>query len=739
MKKKHLTILDLARQLGISKSTVSRALQGHHQTSSVTRDKVLALAAEAGYQTNLIAQGLKKQQSNIIGVIVPDIERPYYASLISSMQQIAIQYDFHMVICQSKDLFNIETEVLQSLLRLQVDGVLMVHSKETQTFDHIEKVINKGIPVILIDRSQSSFDIHRVENDHFAGGFAIGQHLAQVGCREIAIIGGPAHLKMSNLRIEGCQAGAASAGVNITSDKIYYGNFDRKTTLTILDNMLAAEKRPDAIFTVHDRGAIEILKQLEFRKIIVPDEIAIAGFGNETMSKYVVPSLTTVEQNPTKVGELAVATLIKDILSRETPVIQQHFVQVELIIRDSTRKEIPRNIKNRTPISEVSLCNESTVVNTFKRLFAEPPAITVRAPGTVTVCGDHTDYHDGILLSASIDKEIYFCLSESPDDHCHIQSLMSGERVDLPFEDLHSISNGCCHWITGVIEAFQKANFRVRPFRMVFGGNIPLRAGLSSGSALQCGLFFAINNLYDLGLTKSELIRLAHTVNYTQSEMQTPIMNKYAAMLGKRGGFIKLDSQSMEFEYLPFPCEKYAMILCDTGVQYGPEHAQSHTRIREGREALECIAEKYPFVRSFREVNNSMLLATKALMRPVIFRRSQYILEEIARADKSVTLLDKKQITRFGAGMYATHHALREAYQVSCPELDFVVDWTQQQTGSLGAKMIGEGFGGSVLSFVKKPVALQFIEKLETAYLQKFGFSPTIYPIRMSNGVSILA
>ena len=283
MKKKHLTILDIARQLGISKSTVSRALQGHHQTNSLTRDKVLAFAEAAGYQPNLFAQGLKKQQTKIIGVIVPDIERPYYASLASSIQQIAIQYNFHIVICQSKDLFNVETEILQSLLRLHVDGVLMVHSKETQTFDHIEKVINKGIPLILIDRSQNSFDIHRVENDHFAGGFAIGQHLAQVGCRQIAIIGGPAHLKMSNLRIEGCQAGAASVGVSIPPDSIYYGNFDRKTTLTILDNMLAMEKRPDAIFTVHDRGALEILKQLEFRKIMVPEEIAIAGLDRKSV------------------------------------------------------------------------------------------------------------------------------------------------------------------------------------------------------------------------------------------------------------------------------------------------------------------------------------------------------------------------------------------------------------------------------------------------------------------------
>lgn len=739
MKKKQPTIIDVARLLGISKSTVSRSLRGGGQCKPETILRVKEAARIIGYQPNLIAQGLKTQRTNIIGVIVPDIERPYYASLTSSIQQFALKHNFHTVICQSKDSFETERDVLFTLLSLQVDGILMVHSKETTDFDHIQQVVNRNLPLILIDRSNDTFNIPKVENDHFGGGFMIGQHLAQMGCKKIAIVGGPSHLKMSTLRINGCIAGAQSEGINISMNDIFYGDFNREKTLTILDNILINGRRPDAIFCVYDRGALEILKQLEFRKIAVPDEIAVAGFGNETMSRFVMPALTTVHQDPNELGELSLSILIQQILSDVPVKINDHFIKPEMIIRDSTRKPSPRNIKSL----EQEPCNlpytESTIISMFRKVYGISPVLTVRAPGSIIMVGDHTDYFSGVLLGASINKDMYISLSESPDELYRIHEVRADKLWTGTWDQLKEASNGWLSVFGRIIQSFKMINFPVRPFQLSFGGNIPQKAGLSLKTALQCGALFAINACFDFGLSKSELIRLAQSIEYDDSTMQTGLMNKYACMLGKKGGFIKLDCQSMEFEYIPFPYQKYGLILCDSGVMYGPGGAEVATRIREGMEALEGIREKFPITRSFREVDATMLTAAKGLMRPQAFNRGLYIIETIAGAEKAAAYLEKKQLSKFGRVLYESHHALQSDYQASCPELDFLVNYAAEEQGFIGAKMVGEGFGGSMVTVARKSVLPQLMDQLDAAYAKKFNLNLMTYEVTMCNGVSIIS
>jgi len=726
MKKKQPTIKDVARVLGISKSTVSRALRGDPHSSPDTVKKVVETARSIGYQPNLIAQGLKNQRTNIIGIIVPEIERPYYASLTSSVQQFALKHDFHTVICQSKDSVETEKDVLFTLLSLQVEGILMVHSKETSNFDHIQQVINRNIPIILIDRSNDAFDIPRVENDHYAGGFMVGQHLAQMGCKNISIIGGPRNLKMSNLRIDGCIAGASNEGVAISTDNIYYGDFNREKTLTILDKLLANSSRPDALFCVYDRGALEILKQLEFRNISVPEDIAVAGFGNETMSRYVIPALTTVDQDPSKLGELGVGTLLQQILCGMNPATQHYFIKPELIIRDSTRKAALRNVKRSHHEMDDEPCKEATVINTFKKIYGIPPAITVRAPGSIIMTGDHTDHYGGILLGASVDKDLYISLSESPDESFRFQDIRSGENYSGTQCELKGFTSEWMQIVIRSIEAFQSINFPILPFQLSFCSNITAQAGLYASTAFQCGLFYALNAHFDLGLTKSELIRLAHSTDCENGGRQTGIMSKYTCMLGKKGGFLKLDSQSKEFEYIPFPYEKHGLALCDAGVVYGPGGGENFTRIREAREAMECIREKFPAVGSFREVGVDMLTATKGLMQPAVYMRAAAYLEKV-------------QLPKFGKILYESHQALQTGYQISCPELDFLVDLSSQYPGVAGAKMIGEGYGGSMLAVVKRSSLQGYMEQVNVAYLERFGFIPNTCQVSLSNGVSIVS
>jgi DNA-binding LacI/PurR family transcriptional regulator len=336
MQKHQTTIIDIARELGISKSTVSRALKDHPDIKQETKEKIRNLAKESGYRPNLLALSFKQNRSNIIGILVPDIERPFYASLINGVQQRANNQNFFVVIFQSKDSYVAELNIIQTMMELRVCGILICHSKETVEFPHINELIKKGLPLLLLDRASDEHEAHKVSTDHFAGGYMIGEHLAMQGYKNIAIIAGPPTLQMSNLRVEGCISALKNAGLAVHKNNIKYCHFQRERVLSAATAMLDSKHPPDAFFCVHDRAAIEISKLLEFRNIKVPGDIGLAGFGNEPMSSFIHPALTTIEQHPTRLGELAAEIIIQEITSDVPIKLQNQIIGPQLIVRQST-------------------------------------------------------------------------------------------------------------------------------------------------------------------------------------------------------------------------------------------------------------------------------------------------------------------------------------------------------------------------------------------------------------------
>jgi DNA-binding LacI/PurR family transcriptional regulator len=338
MKKKMITIKDISEKTGFSISTVSRSLKDHSDITEKTKQIIRDTAKDLGYQPNFFAQNFKSNRSNIIGVLVPDIERGYYASIISGMQERAIEQKFFIVTCQSKDSFMDEIKGIQTLIGLNVDGIAIVHSKETSNFTEHHSIVKNNIPLLAIDRELVGLDTHFVSNDQFVAGFMIGEHLAQEGYKNIAIIAGPENLIMSRQRVEGCIAGAESAGIKIRKENIIYCDLQREREIFAVSQLLHKKEKPDAVFCIYDRGAIEIIHYLSYQKINVPNELAVAGCGNDSFSHYLNPSLTTIDLNPHKLGELAAEILINDIIM-DTPgrKIKNSF-RPKLIIRQSTRK-----------------------------------------------------------------------------------------------------------------------------------------------------------------------------------------------------------------------------------------------------------------------------------------------------------------------------------------------------------------------------------------------------------------
>ena len=340
MKKKMITIKDVAEKTGFSISTISRALKDHSDITEKTKLIVRDAARELGYQPNIFAQNFKNNRSSIIGVLVPDIERGYYSSIISGMQERAIEQKYFIVTCQSKDSFIDEIKGIQTLIGLNVDGIAIVHSKETSNFIEHNNIIKNNIPLLAIDRELTGLDTHFVSNDQFVAGFMIGEHLAKEGYNNIAIIGGPEHLIMSQQRINGCIAGIRSAGKQIKTENIFYCDLQREREIFVVSELLNKAEKPDAIFCIYDRGAIEIIHYLNQRNVSVPQTVAIAGCGNDFFSQYLCPSLTTVDLSPHKLGELASEILINDIVSGGTGQKVKNVLRPKLLVRDSTQKLI---------------------------------------------------------------------------------------------------------------------------------------------------------------------------------------------------------------------------------------------------------------------------------------------------------------------------------------------------------------------------------------------------------------
>ncbi|MBC8153475.1 MAG: LacI family DNA-binding transcriptional regulator, partial [Bacteroidetes bacterium] len=303
-----------------------------------TREAILNAAAELDYQPNLLAQSLFNSETHIIGVIIPDIERPFFAAIVSSIQQAAYNAGYRIIICQSNETHQIEVLNVQALVASRVDGLLICHSRETESFEHIKLQHRRGIPIVHFDRVCEEVNTVKVIPDDSNGAFAVVEHLIGEGCQRIAVLAGPEALPISRNRVAGYRKALEKHRLSTENELIVYANFRDETALAALDHWLGLPVPPDAIFSVYDGGAVAILLALKQKGIKVPEQIAVAGFGNEPVSAIIEPGLTTIHQHPHQIGQLAVQLFLDQAVSQETFIPKTHVIQGELIIRQSSLK-----------------------------------------------------------------------------------------------------------------------------------------------------------------------------------------------------------------------------------------------------------------------------------------------------------------------------------------------------------------------------------------------------------------
>jgi LacI family transcriptional regulator len=336
--KRHISLKDLAQQVGVSISTVSRALNNHPDISPEVTQKIQKLAGEMNYTPNPLAMGLLKQATRMIGVIVPDLVTHFYSSIISGIEQVAEEKGYYILIASSNETLQKEIKAVENLLKTRVEGLIVCLSQETKTFAHFDRLINNNIPLVFFDRVCRTGEVPSVVVDNVDAAKKITRHFYQNGCRRIAYIAGPDHLNISKERTAGYLAGLKSCGLDFRNELLETCNLSTNEAIKATARLLDLPERPDAIFGINDTVVFAAMKEIKKRGLRIPEDIALVGFTDEFHSTVVDPALTSITHPTFEIGQEA-ARLFFNQIENEASESEQAIMKTKLIIRKSSVKK----------------------------------------------------------------------------------------------------------------------------------------------------------------------------------------------------------------------------------------------------------------------------------------------------------------------------------------------------------------------------------------------------------------
>ncbi|HEY0899127.1 MAG TPA: galactokinase, partial [Sphingobacteriaceae bacterium] len=360
-----------------------------------------------------------------------------------------------------------------------------------------------------------------------------------------------------------------------------------------------------------------------------------------------------------------------------------------------------------------------------------------RSPGRVNLIGEHTDYNNGFVLPAAINKELYFAISPNTLGVSRIHAYDLDKSAEIDLENIQPSDQQWQNYLLGVLAQFKKQALPIRNFDLVYGGNIPIGAGMSSSAAVECGLAFGLNHIFKLNIDKFTLAKMGQKAEHEYAKVMSGLMDQFANLFGKAKHVVKLDCRSLEYQYYPFDLKDYRIVLCDTKVKHSLASSEYNNRRKECEEGVAILTRHDARIQSLRDVTPAFLEQHKAELPTIVYRRCVYVVNEIQRVQEACLDLENNDLEAFGKKMYETHDGLQQDYEVSCEELDFLVDRTRDNEAVLGARMMGGGFGGCTINLVKQDALDRFIEDISQAYFQHFNVQPETYITEIVDGTSI--
>ncbi len=333
------TIHDIARELNISASTVSRALNDNPRISQKTKEKIKSVADSLGYRPNTMASNLRNKKSNTIGIVVPLINRHFFSSVISGVEDVAYKSGYNVVISQSNDNADKEINIVHSMFLNRVDGLIISIAMQTSNYDHLKLFRKKNIPLVFFDRAVPEIETDKIMVDDRAGGFKVTQHLIDQGYQRIAHVGGPQNLLIYQLRLKGYVDALEKNGVAYDPSLVLTSTLTSDEGIVAVKKLMSLPQPPDAIFCANDTVALSAMMYLRDSGIKIPQEMGIVGFSNEPSSKVVSPPITTIVQPGFEMGQKAAELIIRQIENKEKKTFYNIILPTELEIRDSSNRK----------------------------------------------------------------------------------------------------------------------------------------------------------------------------------------------------------------------------------------------------------------------------------------------------------------------------------------------------------------------------------------------------------------
>jgi len=387
----------------------------------------------------------------------------------------------------------------------------------------------------------------------------------------------------------------------------------------------------------------------------------------------------------------------------------------------------------------------------FEQLFNTTASLVVQSPGRINLIGEHTDYNNGFVLPAAIDKCVQVAIAKRSDGAIHMHAIDLQEGVIVSAVAIQPHATSWVNYIIGVVAQVQKYIANVssnkvsdelnKGFDICIQGDIPIGAGLSSSAAVECAVIFSLNEMYQLGLNTMQMALMTQQSEHEFAGVKCGIMDMFASLHGKSNQVMLLDCGSLQHNYYPLDLKEYQIVLFDTQIKHALASSEYNTRRLECEQGVGILQKKYPAIKTLRDASmqqvDELLKTDTSLVGSKVYHRCKYVVEEIDRVQLAVKDLLAGDIKAFGHKMYETHEGLSKLYEVSCRELDILVNAVKDNPHVLGARMMGGGFGGCTINIIKKSQVEAIINTVADLYARQTTNTLKVYQVKIAQGTHI--
>ncbi|MBE2206016.1 MAG: galactokinase [Saprospiraceae bacterium] len=366
-------------------------------------------------------------------------------------------------------------------------------------------------------------------------------------------------------------------------------------------------------------------------------------------------------------------------------------------------------------------------------------AATAQAPGRINIIGEHTDYNDGFVLPAAIGHKMTVqARRNGTPSTVHLTARATQQSFSFDLRDFSPVEKGWPNYVMGVVSELQKLGGVISGFDAEFESDVPIGSGMSSSAALECSFALALNELFGLGFDQWQLIKASQRAEHNFVGNKCGIMDQFAGVMGKKDHVMLLDCRSLDFQYFPLELGAYQLLLLNTNVSHSLASSEYNTRRAECEQGVHILQQEYPGIANLRDVNLKQIAAMEEQLPEHVFRRCRHVVSENQRVLDATKALLAGDFNAVGELMYQSHFSLQNDYEVSCPELDFLVQQTLDKDYVLGSRMMGGGFGGCTISIVEKERVAEFVEEVSSVYSRHFGIDLTPVEVVIGDGAKVI-